>query len=334
MTLLSTHESPDPRPSIELRHLRIFLAMYKLRSVSKTAELLGTMQPSISVALSRLRAHYNDPLFVRTGQTMRPTDRADLLAPSIEDALRILEDAETRTPVFDPATAERPFTLALADAGKIVVLPTIAGILESSAPGITLRVQNITMSTPEALESEDVDLAFGFMPPRRSGLYNQSLFQDRFVCIASGNTKLELLTRNHYEMARHVVIEESISSTPVFKKLVEQNRILLKVAMSVPTPFGLGEVIAATDLLATVPYRMAQALCKTQNLAIFRLPFEDPVYDIGQHWHGRVQHDEGHKWLRRSIYEAFNQFRAAWPVNPRPGERLAEPGTHRIRKIE
>lgn len=296
------------RPPVDLRHLKIFLEMYRLQSVSRTAEELGMTQPSISIALSRLRAHYNDPLFVRVGQTMQATDRASLLAPSIENALQILDEAESRTPAFQPATAVRRFTLALADAGKIVVLPKIAHILESSAPGVSLHVQNINISTPEALESEGVDLAFGFMSPRKSGLYNQRLFQDRFVCIASSKSKFKVLTREIFETAGHVIIEEKVSSTPILKKIMDKSQTPLRVSMSVPTPFGLAEVICATGLLATVPYRMAKILCKDQALRILPLPFESPIYDIGQHWHGRLQHDEGHKWLRKTIFEACREF--------------------------
>ncbi len=298
------------RPPVDLRHLKIFLGMYQLRSVSRTAEYLGMAQPSISIALSRLRAHYDDPLFVRTGQTMQPTDRAVLLAPAIEHALQILDEADRRTPEFVPATTTRRFTLALADAGKIVVLPKIARLLESAAPGVSLQIQNIHTGTPEALESEDVDLAFGFMSPRKSGLYNQRLFQDFFVCISSSRSKHKVLTQEIFEAAGHVILEDKVSTTPILKKIMEKNRPSLRIAMSVPTPFGLAEVIAATELIATIPYRMAKVLSEDQALRIHPLPFDSPVFDVSQHWHGRLQHDEGHKWLRKTIFEAFRDLDA------------------------
>lgn len=302
---LTLPASAARRPPVDLRHLRIFLGMYHLRSVSRTAEHLGMAQSSISIALSRLRAHYGDPLFVRTGQTMQPTDRAALLAPAIEHALQILDEADRRTPEFVPALAMRRFTLALADAGKIVVLPRIARILETAAPGVSLQIQNINSGTPEALESEGVDLAFGFMSLRKSGLYSQRLFQDFFVCISSSRSKFNVLTQEIFDSAGHVILEDKVSSAPLLRHILEKNRPSLRIAMSVPTPFGLAEVIAATELIATIPYRMAKALNEHGGLRIHPLPFDSPAFDVGQHWHGRLQHDEGHKWLRKTIFEAF-----------------------------
>jgi DNA-binding transcriptional LysR family regulator len=95
--------------NIDLRHLKIFVLLYTHHSVSRVAEALAAAQPSISIALSRLREHFGDPLFVRSGQTMQPTARASMLTNPIHDALRILDHAAEEVPVFAPESAERRF---------------------------------------------------------------------------------------------------------------------------------------------------------------------------------------------------------------------------------
>jgi len=135
-----------------------------------------------------------------------------------------------------------------------------------------------------------------------------------------------VLTQEIFDTAGHVVLEDKVSATPTLQKIMEKNRAPLRIAMSVPTPFGLAEVIAATELIATVPYRMAKALSEDQALKIHPLPFHSPVFDISQHWHGRLQHDEGHKWLRKTIFEAFRDLDApdSAPFSPSGASRPAQ----------
>ena len=50
--------------TIEIRLLQVFDAIYKMRSVTEAAGLLDLGQPAVSVALSKLRHHFGDQLFV------------------------------------------------------------------------------------------------------------------------------------------------------------------------------------------------------------------------------------------------------------------------------
>lgn len=49
---------------LRLRDLKVLSAALRERSLTRAAEALDTTQPSVSKVLSRLRAHFDDPLFV------------------------------------------------------------------------------------------------------------------------------------------------------------------------------------------------------------------------------------------------------------------------------
>lgn len=69
---------------LDLNLLVMFMVLFRERSVSKTAHCLNLKQPTISGSLSRLRAHFNDPLFVRVGpRGMRPTAKAVEMATAL-----------------------------------------------------------------------------------------------------------------------------------------------------------------------------------------------------------------------------------------------------------
>src|SRR5262245_64608035 len=98
------------------------------RSIVRAARRLHVTPPAVSNALARLRAALDDPLLIRSGRGVVPTPRAKALAPAIARALRDLDQAISGGG-FDPATTDRTFTLAVADAGQVVKLPRIVAAL-------------------------------------------------------------------------------------------------------------------------------------------------------------------------------------------------------------
>ena len=68
---------------IELYLVRVLYTVISERSVSKAALRLATTQPAVSAQLKRLRDLTGDPLLVRSGHGMAPTDVAlQLLEPA------------------------------------------------------------------------------------------------------------------------------------------------------------------------------------------------------------------------------------------------------------
>jgi len=101
--------------TVDLNLLVVFEALLIERSVSRAAQRLGLAQPSVSNALNRLRALFDDEVFIRTPQEMRPTPRALELAEPIVEALQQVRAALTPPAGFDLSTSTRTFTGAAAD---------------------------------------------------------------------------------------------------------------------------------------------------------------------------------------------------------------------------
>src|SRR3569832_1018995 len=88
---------------IDLNLLRVFDAVLRERSVTAASARLALTQPAVSNALARLRALFDDPLFVRTPSGMEPTPFGRGLAAPVRQALALLESALAHGPGFDPA---------------------------------------------------------------------------------------------------------------------------------------------------------------------------------------------------------------------------------------
>lgn len=171
----------------ELRLLQVFDAIHKTRSVSRAAELLELGQPAVSIALGKLREHFSDPLFVRTSSGMEPTPLADELVQPIRHALDAFDAALGHRSSFDPATSERSFRICMTDITHLVLLPRLWGQLRATAPGIRIQISPLDDDTGRKLEAGEADLAVGFIPALEAGFYQQALFRQQYVCLASAD---------------------------------------------------------------------------------------------------------------------------------------------------
>lgn len=76
-----------------IRHLRIFLAVFKLASISKAAQECGLSQPAVTQAINKIETDFNAILFDRTPKGVFATRLGNLHAERIARALSVLDAA-------------------------------------------------------------------------------------------------------------------------------------------------------------------------------------------------------------------------------------------------
>lgn len=292
----------------DVRLLQVFDEIYKTRSVTRAAANLGLGQPAVSIALARLREHFDDPLFVRIGNGMEPTPMARELAHAVRQALDALSQVFGHRIDFDPASSERTFCISMTDISQLVLLPRLWAHLRRTSPGVHIDVVPLSADTPRMLESGEADLALGFMPQLEAGFYQQSLFRQRYVCVAGTDHPRirDTLTLAQYQAEEHAVVTSSGTGHLILDREILRLGIARKVALRVPNYLGIAFVIEQTDMLVTIPERLAQVLEGRGRFRVFPVPFELPDYAVKQHWHERYHQDPGNRWLRRVISELLS----------------------------
>jgi len=295
--------------SIDIRLLAVFDEIYKTRSVTAAAEALELGQPAVSVALSKLRHHFGDPLFVRTSSGMEPTPFSEgLVRPvrAVLDALALVLDHRSE---FDPATSDRTFRICMTDISQLVLLPKLWKRLRATAPGVRIEIGPLSGDTPRMLESGEADLALGFIPQLEAGFYQQLLFRQNFVCmVAADHPRItDALSLAQFEAEDHAVISSSGSAPAIVEREIARQGIKRRVALKIPNFLGAAFVIEHTDLLVTIPKRLGDVLQGRGAFCIFPVPFELPEYEVKQHWHERYHQDEGDRWLRGLVSELLSE---------------------------
>jgi DNA-binding transcriptional LysR family regulator len=286
--------------NFDLNLLRVFVAIYRLRNVSRAAESVGLTQPAMSNALRRLREQCDDPLFTRADGAMEPTALAGRLFAPIEDALSEIEACFARVGGFQAASSRECFRLLMSDVGEMVVLPELIRALTQEAPGVRIEALRIPLAEyTRALRGGHADLAVGNIDFLTSGFYQQHLFDDHYVCIArTGHPVLkDTLTVSRYLALDHVVSTAGSSDTLVEDALSKHKR-KRNIKLTVTHYHRCAAIAMRSDLIATVP---ANAVRNMDGLVAIALPFRMPQARVRQFWHRRAHTDAAHKWLRQLI---------------------------------
>jgi DNA-binding transcriptional LysR family regulator len=293
--------------NIDLRLLTIITELHRTRSVSRTAENLELSQSTVSMSLARLRKHFNDPLFVRTSSGMEPTPHAVQLIDLLSHAEALLETALDHHVVFHAATSDRIFHLCSTDIAKVTMLPKLMNRLKTLAPSVRVELRELSEKTSQLLESGELDLAVGFIPPLGAGFCQQRLFPERFVCaVRSDHPRIANdLSLDRFQNEVHLAIATSGTGHGVVEKAIEERHIHRNIGLRVAGFLGIAGVITSTDYLAIVPEQLGETLACSGEIKLLELPFQLPAYYVMQHWHERYTHDPASKWLRAAFAELF-----------------------------
>jgi DNA-binding transcriptional LysR family regulator len=285
---------------MDLNLLVAFDALLRERSVTRAAARIGLSQPAMSHALRRLRALLDDELFLRTPAGMEPTPRALALSASITPALADLTRALAPVAPFDPATCTRRFSAGMIEYAEIALIAELAAELRRQAPRADLSVVPITrIDFVEQFDSGAIDVALGNLRRFPPHLTSAPLLEDRLVCI--GRPRHPALARSlsleRYVRLVHVLVSPTGAPRGAVDDLLAKRGLTRRVAFTVGTYLALPLALAGTDLVATVPERVARVLVKMAGLALRPLPL-DVSASVTLIWRRQDDGDPAQAWFR------------------------------------
>lgn len=297
---------------LDLNLLRALDALLRHRHAGKAAIELGMSAPGLSYALKRLRGHFNDPLFVRARGGMQPTLAAERMAPVVQQVLARVRDELGPARAFDPSRDERQFTLGLSDLGEMIILPKLMRALGREAPGVDVRISSsLPQEVGNALTRGEIDLAIGAYPEcSGSDLFQQRLYTHGFTCLARrGHPQIGAqvtVDRETFLSLPHATIRTTGRTQQVVEKYLQRHGLKRRLRLQTPHILSVPFVVAATDLVVTVPAAVAELFASLADLQSFTPPLKIPPITIRQYWHRRQQSDPANAWLRSRVRELFS----------------------------
>ncbi|WP_394835854.1 LysR family transcriptional regulator [Pendulispora rubella] len=279
---------------VDLNLLVALDALLAEAHVGRAARRIGRSQPAVSHSLRRLRELLGDALLVRIGPRMELTPRALGLRASLPDALERVQSllaAES----FVPATSSRRFQVVIHDHLADLVVPAIVRRMSTEAPRAWLEVlpwESPFAMTPERLRS--LDLFTSCSTADLPGFDRRPLFTDRDVVVARRDHPLvtRLGTMRTFAEARHIAVTRDPLDAWLLKEGVER-----RIGLTVPSYLQALHAAAASDLVAFVPRRLAEALAAPLSLAIVKPPIDPGPYQEFLFYPRRRDGDGAARWL-------------------------------------
>src|SRR5882724_1528345 len=291
---------------VDLNLLRVFDAVLHEGTVTAAAGRLHLTQPAVSNALARLRAVFGDPLFVRTASGMEATPFARGVAEPVRQALALLETALAHGPGFDPATATRAFRFYMSDLGQIEFLPPLIERIQKQAPGVRLEAVALEVEDiAAALAAGSLDLAVGFLPALGPPVRRRALFRDPYLCLMRADHPIQSLTKKKFAEASHALVSYR-GGHRVIEEALERAGLARKIALRVPHFTVVPMVLERTDLILTLPARVARVFERRGKLKCLPPPVPIPQAEVAVHWHERFEADPGNRWLREQVIDLFS----------------------------
>lgn len=285
---------------VDLNLFVVFDTIYAQQSLSRAAEVLHVTQPAISNSLARLRALFDDPLFVRSPGGVSPTPLARQMIDPVRASLGTLNDCINDRMIFEPALAQQTFRINATEQAEVTLLPRLLARLRKLAPGIKLEVVFLKrQEVPLALARGELELSLDAPLLNHPELFSTPLLSGAYVCAFRQGHPLERkrLTINRYLAAEHVHVSSRIKGSghiDLALRAIGHKRI---ITLRLQHYSALKQVLEASDLIASAP----ADLSKHWGLVTRKLPFATPAMDLHMFWHRSADHDPATSWLRQVI---------------------------------
>jgi DNA-binding transcriptional LysR family regulator len=301
--------------SVDLNLLVALDALLAEAHVGRAARRIGRSQPAVSHSLARLRELLGDPLLVRIGSRMELTRRAVSLREWLPDTLervRTLLAAES----FVPATSSRRFQVVIHDHLADLVVPAVVRRMSAEAPRARLEVlpwESPFSMTPERLHS--IDLCTSCSTADLAGFDRAPLYTDtEAVVVRRDHPLVSRLGRlRTFAEARHIAVTRDPLDAWLLKEGIER-----RIGLTVPSYLQALHAAAASDLVAFVPRRLAEALAKPLSLAIVKPPIDPGTYQEFLFYPRRHEGDAACRWLRDVVLDIGTRVDAD-PIRHRRG---------------
>jgi DNA-binding transcriptional LysR family regulator len=287
--------------NVDLNLLHALYALLEERHVSHAAQRSFLSQSAMSRALDRLRETFGDPLLVRTGRVYERTPRGERVLRELESVMGRL-GAMVQGEEFSPVRSQKRFRVAMTDHGSTIVLPALLERVRKAAPHARLEISAWRTQAYEDVVAGRIDLALSAeaVPPT---LESEVIFNLDFVCLVGSTqpVRKRRFTLKQYLQLPHALVETLGGQQTMVDRPLAQLGVKRRVALRIPFFIPAIFAIARTDLILTVPRKLAKIAAKIAGVRMVEPPREIKAFPYFMAWHPRLSEESSHAWFREQL---------------------------------
>lgn len=293
--------------NLDLNLLKVFVAVYRHKSITLAAEEMGMTQPGVSGLLKRLQQQVGSQLFVRSGRGIAPTHHAQELIRHIEPALIQINNALES---LDGFSTEHPrkFVIYTSEPVMLMLLPKIEA--DTTLGNVTIELQPTHSNEDNllhGLNQHQADLAIEFADYSTSTFFSEPLFEDKICIIAR---------KDHPRVSTQLTIEQFYSEKHITLKLRREDAYLAdyfteeslhdrKVAAECTSLVSQMSMVSTSDCIATMTESIAKRFAEKLEIQVLPTPFTDIPIRYRLMAHNRERKSPSNMWLREKLRSYF-----------------------------
>lgn len=298
-----------PLRTLDLNLLKVFEALMTEGSVTRAAKTLCITQPAVSNALARLRDTLGDPLFVRSGTGVGPTQRAVALWGPLGEALDRVR-AALDVQAFDAGRAQTEFSLSMSDYVAGLVMPRLLAHAGDAAPRLRFHtVPNTILDIPGQLDGNRVDCVLSVYVNEAQHplqIRSRALWTVDYACFMRRGHPLAIrkrLSARSFLDAKHVDVSLAGRTLPTYDLFLATRGLSRNLVATVNHYAVAYEVVRQSDVIAVLPRDLGAQSGSAPFLHALPLPLSPPPRIVSLFWHQRNDTVPAQRWLRRTLID-------------------------------
>ena len=212
LSLCFVHPPEPPPATMELRHLRYFVALAEELSFTRAAERMHVTQSTLSHQIKQIEDQLGQRLFDRLGKRVVITEAGAALLPNATRALREVDEGLrllTSTP--DPLVGT--LRIGATHTFNIKLIPDCLAAFLAKHPGINVVVREMfAADIVRRVEAEELDLGITYDPRSRERLTFEPLYIEEMVlAVAAAHPLAKRKRARLIELHKHCLLYTSPS---------------------------------------------------------------------------------------------------------------------------
>ncbi|NIB38839.1 LysR family transcriptional regulator [Pseudomaricurvus alkylphenolicus] len=303
----------------DLNLLVAFQVLLEEKNAARAAKRLFITPSAMSRTLSRLRQVFDDELFIRQPQGLKPTPKAESLALPIEQALHILQGVISPEP-FEPANAIGEIHLGIPEPISVFMVPELVQRVKQDAPQLILKSHPVIDDYCDKLEAGSLDFVI-YQQEKKTEFNSQLIGSFDLACLMRKGHPYENKTSipgelffdsDHILYTIPLIYEEKLVDFVNQSLHHDDNRHCLMETTQLLTAIEL--VINSDALLLLPPGTKDLAVCRNQLVEkpIVDMPINNAVKNLYLTQHQRSLNSPLHLWLAVQIADTVGE---RFPIN-------------------
>lgn len=197
---------------MRIRHIEIFHAIYRHKTISAAARKLNISQPAVSKALRHAEDQIGFQLFLRTGRGLVPTPQAHSLIADVNKVYASVSTVQRKVQDLRKSINGR-LKISTVTGLSFEILPRALARVRKSHPTHTIELQTLHYSDLIAsLREFDTHIGLVFEAPVHEGLVRETIGKCEFSCV---HQKQEFKEVKQRIPIRDIIKQDVISLNPI-----------------------------------------------------------------------------------------------------------------------